>query len=236
MIVTPGARILRLAFAIALLGGSALRADDAEGPTDEATLVGQYKAARESHDWVQLGAVSRQLLALRPKSWIYMRGIAESEFHAGDYQAAAVDYKKAILSSSVLSTAMARKASSEMGVDLGDSLMKLKHFDDAMAAYSDAATSSVDPGAIYFTICTVMYNNGNLDYALQFADKTIVSSPKNADAYFIKGAVQVSTWAAKRDAGGALAPGTKEALQKYLELTPSGAHAEEAKQMLAALD
>lgn len=59
MIATPGTRFLLLALALAALGGPALRADDAEGPVDEATLVSQYKSAREGHDWVQLGAVSR---------------------------------------------------------------------------------------------------------------------------------------------------------------------------------
>lgn len=106
--------------------------------------------------------------------------------------------------------------------------------------YEQAA--QLDPGnagRYYFNLGVTLYNNAtDMDTrkkAVDAFDKAIAADPTKADAYYLKGAdlfAMVTT-----DSKGKMVapPGTTEALQKYVELQPNGPHAEEAKNMLAAL-
>lgn len=115
--------------------------------------------------------------------------------------------------------------------------------DEAVNAYQQAAT--LDPshaGQYYFNLGAVLTNSNATNdakvrkQAVEAFDKAIAADPSHADAYFWKGQNLVGM-ATTDPSGKIVAPdGTTEAYQKYLELQPSGAHAEEAKQMLAALN
>jgi tetratricopeptide (TPR) repeat protein len=115
--------------------------------------------------------------------------------------------------------------------------------DEAVNAYQQAAT--LDPphaGQYYFNLGAVLTNSNATNdvkvrkQAVDAFDKAIAADPNRADAYFWKGQNLVGM-ATTDPSGKILAPdGTTEAYQKYLELQPSGPHAEEAKQMLAALN
>ena len=61
------------------------------------------------------------------------------------------------------------------------------------------------------------------------------STERYADAYFINGSLLVAD--SKTDMNGKIAapPGTVEALRKYLEHAPNGAHVNDVQQMLAYL-
>ncbi|HUK48855.1 MAG TPA: carboxypeptidase regulatory-like domain-containing protein [Terriglobales bacterium] len=115
--------------------------------------------------------------------------------------------------------------------------------EDAVNAYEQAA--QLDPtraGQYYFNLGAVLTNtNTNNDSkvrkeAVDAFDKAIAANPNQADAYFWKGQNLIGMATTDKD-GKIVAPdGTTEAYQKYLELQPNGPHAEEAKQMLAALN
>jgi tetratricopeptide (TPR) repeat protein len=115
--------------------------------------------------------------------------------------------------------------------------------DEAVNAYQQAAT--LDPshaGQYYFNLGAVLTNSNATNdvkvrkQAIDAFDKAITADPNRADAYFWKGQNLVGM-ATTDPSGKIVAPdGTTEAYQKYLELQPSGPHAEEAKQMLAALN
>ena len=115
--------------------------------------------------------------------------------------------------------------------------------DEAVNAYQQAAT--LDPshaGQYYFNLGAVLTNSNATNdvkvrkQAIDAFDKAIAADPNHADAYFWKGQNLVGM-ATTDPSGKIVAPdGTTEAYQKYLELQPSGPHAEEAKQMLAALN
>lgn len=115
--------------------------------------------------------------------------------------------------------------------------------DEAVNAYQQAAT--LDPphaGQYYFNLGAVLTNSNSSNdvkvrkQAVDAFDKAIAADPNRADAYFWKGQNLVGM-ATTDPSGKIVAPdGTTEAYQKYLELQPSGPHAEEAKQMLTALN
>ena len=115
--------------------------------------------------------------------------------------------------------------------------------DEAVNAYQQAAT--LDPshaGQYYFNLGAVLTNSNATNdvkirkQAVDAFDKAIAADPNHADAYFWKGQNLVGL-ATTDPSGKIVAPdGTTEAYQKYLELQPTGPHAEEAKQMLTALN
>jgi tetratricopeptide (TPR) repeat protein len=115
--------------------------------------------------------------------------------------------------------------------------------DEAVTAYQQAAT--LDPshaGQYYFNLGAVLTNSNATNdvkvrkQAVDAFDKAIAADPNRADAYFWKGQNLVGL-ATTDSSGKIVAPdGTTESYQKYLELQPSGPHADEAKQMLAALN
>jgi tetratricopeptide (TPR) repeat protein len=115
--------------------------------------------------------------------------------------------------------------------------------DEAVNAYQEAA--ALDPshaGQYYFNLGAVLTNSNATNdvkirkQAIDAFDKALAADPNRADAYFWKGQNLVGM-ATTDPSGKIVAPdGTTEAYQKYLELQPSGPHAEEAKQMLAALN
>jgi tetratricopeptide (TPR) repeat protein len=125
--------------------------------------------------------------------------------------------------------------------NFGAAAARIGKNDEAADAYQQAA--QLDParaGSYYYNLAVVLHNAAkDSDQKKQAAaafDKAIAADPNKADAYYYKGTDLIAL--ATADSSGKLsAPdGTAEAFQKYLELQPSGPHAEEAKQMLAALN
>jgi tetratricopeptide (TPR) repeat protein len=125
--------------------------------------------------------------------------------------------------------------------NLGSAALHIGKSDEAITAYKKAV--ELDPahaGSYYFNLGVVLHTSakdadGRKEAAAAF-DKAIAADPNRADAYYLKGADLIAL--ATSDSSGKLsAPeGTAEAFQKYLELQPNGPHAEEAKQMLTALN
>lgn len=124
--------------------------------------------------------------------------------------------------------------------NMGSASARLGKADEAAADFKQAA--ELDPekaGNYYFNLGIVLHNSAKdadgKKQAVAAFDKAIAADPNKADAYYLKGTDLIAL--ATTDSSGKLsAPdGTAEAFQKYLELQPNGPHAEESKQMLAAL-
>jgi hypothetical protein len=73
-----------------------------------------------------------------------------------------------------------------------------------------------------------------VDDAIAAFDKVIATDPNKADAYYWKGVNMIGK-ATLQGEKMVAPPGTAEAFQKYLELQPTGANADAAKQMLASI-
>jgi len=121
----------------------------------------------------------------------------------------------------------------QMLTNEGNSYLKLKKNPEAIAVFTKAAEMDPNPGTAYFNLCATQYNTGNVEGALVSCDKAIAADPTKADAYYIKGSLLIGSGKMDKDNKFIAPPGSAEALNKYLELAPDGAHAADVKQMLA---
>jgi tetratricopeptide (TPR) repeat protein len=106
-----------------------------------------------------------------------------------------------------------------------------------------AAQSSFDKAAqedptfaaqAYFNEGAILTNAGKTDDANAAFDKAIAADPNKAEAYYQKG-VNLTGKATTDKTGKVIpAPGTVQALQKYLELAPDGPNAQAAKDILTS--
>jgi tetratricopeptide (TPR) repeat protein len=152
------------------------------------------------------------------------------------YTDAAASYKKAIdldAASKKPNPAIAAAAYNQ----LGQSLSKSGNVKDAADAYDQAAKA--DPthaGMYFFNEAATLYNTGKLTEAGVAADKAIAADPNRADAYYIKGQTLIPQATVDPKTQKIVAPpGCVEAYQKYLELAPTGPHAEDIKGILTGI-
>ncbi len=119
--------------------------------------------------------------------------------------------------------------------NLADALYKAKKIDDAVKTYEMAAQA--DPSAVaqaYFNIGAVLTNSGRPDEANAAFDKCLAADPTRSEAYYQKGLNLLGKATLQGDKTIA-PPGTAEAFQKYLELSPTGPNAQSAKDLLASI-
>jgi tetratricopeptide (TPR) repeat protein len=101
-----------------------------------------------------------------------------------------------------------------------------------------AKTAQIDPtqaGQCYFNEGAILTNQGKIDDANQAFDKSIAADPTKAEAYYQKGVNLLAKATLGKDGKMVPAPGTVEALNKYLEIAPDGKNAQAAKDLLASL-
>lgn len=115
-------------------------------------------------------------------------------------------------------------------------LAKDKKLDDAKTNLAKAA--ELDPpgaGKYYYNLGALLVNSGQNEAATEEFQHAVSLDPNYADAQYQLGMALAAK--ASTDASGKItpAPGTIDALQKYLELKPDGANASSAKEMIAAL-
>lgn len=152
------------------------------------------------------------------------------------YSDAAASYKKA-----VDANAAAKKPNPETAAaaynQLGQSYAKQGDVKSSSDAYEQAAKAQpAQAGMYYFNEAATFYNAGKGDDAAAAADKAIAADPKRAMAYYIKGQALIPKATVDPKTQKIVAPpGCVEAYQQYLELDPTGPHAEEVKQVLTGI-
>jgi tetratricopeptide (TPR) repeat protein len=207
---------------------------------NENTLIAQLNPALQAKDWATAEPILTKLVAMNPNRWDYQQALGNAQLSQGKFDEAVATFEKAIpLAENATKTdpkadpAKAKAGVAQMLTNEGNAYLKLKKNDKAVEAYTKAAAMDPNPGTAYFNLCATQYNSGNTEGALAACDKAIAADPNKADAYFIKGSLLLASSTTEKDGKVKPAPGTAEALNKYLELAPEGGHANDVKQMLA---
>jgi tetratricopeptide (TPR) repeat protein len=115
-------------------------------------------------------------------------------------------------------------------------LAKAKKYDEAQGELNKAA--QLDPPSAakyYYNLGAVMVNTGQTDAAMAAFKKAIETDPNYADAQFQYATALSAKLTTAADGKVIAPPGMKEALEKYLELQPTGQFAEAAKGMLQVI-
>jgi tetratricopeptide (TPR) repeat protein len=162
----------------------------------------------------------------------------DSAEKAKRYGNAVTDYQKAIELKKKTMEAGAKpddpKVLAAYYNNLGQAEARTGQLDDSVKAYDLAAQQNPAGAAqYYYNQGAVLTNNGKVDEANAAFDKAIVADPTKAEAYYQKGVNLINKATTDPKTGKVIpAPGTEEALNKYLELQPTGQFAEGAKSML----
>jgi tetratricopeptide (TPR) repeat protein len=154
------------------------------------------------------------------------------------YEEAVADYQKAVdLKRQAMQAAPPKpedtKTLAAYYNNLAQAESKSHKTDDAIKAYGQAAELDPAGSAQYqYNIGAVLTNAGRIDEAIAAFDKAIQLDPNKAEAYYQKGVNLISKASLDKQGKVVPAPGTAEALNKYLELQPNGQFADGAKGML----
>ncbi len=155
------------------------------------------------------------------------------------------DYSKAIELKKKAMEASAKPADSVQLAGIYNNMARAEandgKVDQAIADYNQASQlNPTNAGQYYFNLGATLTNANHTNdakmrqAAIEAFDKSIAADPTRADAYYYKGTNLVGGATLQGDK--MVAPeGTAEAFNKYLELQPTGPHAEDAKAMLASV-
>ena len=216
-------------------------------------MLAQARAAKEAGDTDSAAATVDKALALdanRDLLW-YTKGdiqiaVAKKETDRAakkqKYAEAAVTLQKAV---DLANASVDPKSKALLGSyyeGLAKAYDGAGDVDKSAAAYETAAKTFLaltppntkQAAAEYFNVGAVYTNANRADDAIKAFDKATEIDPEKADAYYYKGIALMGKGETK-DGKFTAPPGTDDAFNKYLELSPEGALAEPAKQMLAAI-
>ena len=206
---------------------TAMQAGDFETAVNTLNEATQIDPTRDLL-WARLGDAH---LSSAPKQ----TDTAEKAKRYGD---AVSDYQKAIdLKKQTMATSQKPDDAKVLAAyynNLGQAEAKTGQLDESVKAYDQAAQLN-PPGAAqyYYNQGAVLTNSGKVDEANAAFDKAIAADPTKADAYYQKGVNLINKATTDPKTGKVIpAPGTAEALNKYLELQPTGQFADGAKGML----
>jgi tetratricopeptide (TPR) repeat protein len=209
-----------------LAANTAMQTGDFETAVNTLNEATQIDPSRDLL-WARLGDAH---LSSAPKQ-------ADSAEKAKRYGAAVTDYQKAIdLKKQSMAASPRPDDAKNLAAyynNLGQAEAKTGQLNESVKAYDQAAQLN-PPGAAqyYYNQGAVLTNSGKVDEANAAFDKSIAADPTKADAYYQKGVNLINKATTDKTGKVIPAPGTAEALNKYLELQPTGQFAEGAKGML----
>jgi tetratricopeptide (TPR) repeat protein len=120
---------------------------------------------------------------------------------------------------------------------MGQAYARMGDTKSSADAYENAAKAQPAQAAMYYyNEAATFYNVGKNPEAAVAADKAIAADPKRADAYYLKGQALIPNATVDPKTQKIVAPpDCVAAYQMYLELAPTGPHAEEVKAILAGI-
>ncbi len=197
-------------------------------------LLKQERDARKSGQMEQATQLATQITTGKPDEPLGWYELGTDQVMSKKYADAIPNLQKAL----EINAAGKKNPQLEAGAEaqLGEAYAYTKRPDEGAKQYEMAAKA--DPAGAYtyyYNESVLMLQGGNPDQAAAAADKAIGADPKQALAYYVKGQALIQK--AGVDASGKVVapPGCVEAYDKYLELDPTGPHAQEVKDILKGI-
>jgi tetratricopeptide (TPR) repeat protein len=193
----------------------------------------------QARDWPGAVDAARQLIAVSPSSES-LRMLADAQLNTGAYQESLASYGRALAASDAEKPGAGQTPGdwkdgiAKIWVGKGNALLKLQRTDDAIEAYNRAAGLSSSPGKAYFNVCAVLYNNGKVHEAAAACRTSLQADSTLANAWFVLGSCLFTDATTDGKGKFVITAETRQALERYLELAPDGAHAVDVKAMLDA--
>jgi tetratricopeptide (TPR) repeat protein len=122
----------------------------------------------------------------------------------------------------------------QMMQSLGNIYFQLKNYRKAAELFSQSAPLHPYPALPLFNLCATLYDMHDFSAAIAACDRAIAADPKISDPYFVKASAIYGEAAQKgklRASHDAIL-----ALEKYLQLTPDGFYANNARAMLKEMN
>ena len=194
-------------------------------------LLQQAAQQKKENNYDAAVATMEQAAAQDQTHDIVYASLGDAYLGAKKFPEAEAAYTKAI--------ALAAPTSKQLGAyhsALALAMMKEDKTDLSIAECDKA--SQIDPtigGQCYFNQGAILTNQGKVDDANAAFDKAIAADPNHAEAYYQKGINLLGKATLGKDGKMIPAPGTAEALNKYLQLAPDGKNAQAAKDLLASI-
>jgi Tfp pilus assembly protein PilF len=201
-------------------------------------LIKQAQAAMQQQNWADADKALTQLIAADPTTtrWEFYKALADSQRNEGKVEESLPNYDKGIqVAESIVAGTAAKdprnpnpdpvKAKAGAGTMLttqGNIYVQLTKMDQAIEAFKKAAAIDPNPAVPYYNLCALAFNAAKYDEAASACEKSLAADPNKADAWFFKGVSQKKL----------NNPAANDALNKYLQLDPTGIHSAEAKQLL----
>lgn len=201
-------------------------------------LIKQAQTSMQQQNWADADKALTQLLAADPGTtrWEFYKALGDSQRNEGKAEESLQSYDKGIqVAQSIVAGTAAKdprnpspdpvKAKAGAGTMLtsqGNVYVQLSKVDQAIEAFRKAAEIDLNPALPYYNLCALSFNAAKYDAAASACEKSIAADPTKADSWFFKGFSQKKL----------NNPAADEALNKYLQLDPTGIHSAEAKQLL----
>jgi tetratricopeptide (TPR) repeat protein len=156
------------------------------------------------------------------------------------YTAAVTSYQKALALNAATAKPNAELAAA-VNNQLGQIYGKTGKTKEAADAYDAAAKADPAKASMYYyneaaTLFNLGNSTGKMDGVVEAADKAIAADPTKVEAYYIKAEGLAPQIAQSADGKSYVPPpGFLEACNKYLELAPTGPHAQELKDLLTGI-
>lgn len=203
-------------------------------------IITQVNNAMQAKNYEEAATGLKTLIQMEPNRFEFYNGLGTAQLNLGQFEDAVQTLDKGIQvaqnpTDPKQDPAKAKAAVGQMLTSQGNAYLKLKKNKEAVASFEKAASLDPNPSIAYYNLCATQYNTGNMEGAAAACDKAIAADPTKADAYFIKGSSLYGSGKLDKDGKYTVPPGTADALNKYLELAPTGAHAADVKAMLEAV-
>ncbi|MGH9668781.1 MAG: carboxypeptidase regulatory-like domain-containing protein [Terriglobales bacterium] len=202
------------------------------------------KAAQDAQNWDQAVAILTEATSLDPTRHELWASLCVAELGGKKFEDAGVHCQKAITLAERQPTPDNVKLAKYHN-NLGQAYAKTGKTQEALAEYTTAAQADPASAATYyFNLGAVLTNESArqqdqaarfhlIDRATEAFEKAIAADPSYAEAYYQKAVNLLGKATLDKNNKMVAPPGTAEAFNKYLELEPTGRHAEEVKGMLA---